>query len=149
MRAGVPFLGSQRSFLRKAGLGNFRAGLHGKAGSQGVHKDTLAVYNLRFEDFGKRFDDFVSRSVSTDRFLLALFGTFVGSVYFTSNKIDKQSDKIDKQSADLNAKIDNLVPAMKELLLSMSGEKHAQADAGAVYASSSLQEPLVGKYGKP
>ena len=66
------------------------------------------VYDMRFNDFGHRLDDFASRIVSSDRFQLALLAAVLGFFYYTGDKMDKMNDKIDKMSEKMNDKIDKM-----------------------------------------
>ena len=81
-----------------------------------VSENVLAVYNLRFDDFGKRFDDFAARMVGSDRFILALVGLLIGGTYYSGNKIDSLKDDGIKSNADTNAKIDSLKDMIEKSL---------------------------------
>ena len=74
------------------------------SGEAATGKDIMGVYNLRFDDFGKRFDDLASRITSSDRFLVVLTGVMLGSIYYNGNKIDKMGNKLDKRFDDLEEK---------------------------------------------
>lgn len=89
----------------------------------------LAAHNLPFDAFGKRFNDFATCVLGSDRTILDLIGSFVGAIYFLGAKVNSLKDpvntKIDSLKNDhtnLNAKIDSLKDANAEAIDKFSAE---------------------------